>query len=147
MEKQMVQCEDGRRRQARIHGIPKQEGDFKVWNAGVRLKGKHVSGEAWYSSKTKTWYFLADPEGKHAHLMERINKQLREESIKQLQDQLKALETRHIIEQKKISEHRAAKVALETEIDAVKDKIRKLESGAPLEPDKPLEYSRQIKRQ
>jgi hypothetical protein len=147
MEKQMVQCEDGRRRQARIHGIPKQEGDFKVWSAGVRLKGKHVSGEAWYSSKTKTWYFLADPEGKHAHLMERINKQLREESIKQLQDELKALETRHLIEQKKISEHRAAKEALETEIDAVKDKIRKLESGAPLEPDKPLEYSRQIRRQ
>ena len=147
MEKQMVQCEDGRRRQARIHGIPKQEGDFKVWDAGVRLKGKHVSGEAWYSSKTKTWYFLADPEGKHAHLMERLNKQLRDESIKQLQDQLKALETRHIIEQKKISEHRAAKEALETEIDVVKEKIRKLESGAPLEPDKPLEYSRQIKRQ
>ena len=147
MEKQMVQCEDGRRRQARIHGIPKQEGDFKVWNAGVRLKGKHVSGEAWYSSKTKTWYFLADPEGKHAHLMERINKQLREESIRLLQDQLKALETRHIIEQKKISEHRAAKEALETEIDAAKDKISKLESGAPLEPDKPLEYSRQIRRQ
>ena len=147
MEKQMVQCEDGRRRQARIHGIPKQEGDFKVWSAGVRLKGKHVSGEAWYSSKTKTWYFLADPEGKHAHLMERINKQLREESIKQFQDQLKALETRHLIEQKKISEHRAAKEALETEIDAVKNKIRKLESGAPLEPDKPLEYSRQIRRQ
>ena len=147
MEKQMVQCEDGRRRQARIHGIPKQEGDFKVWDAGVRLKGKHVSGEAWYSHKTKTWYFLADPEGKHAHLMERLNKQLRDESIKQLQDQLKALETRHIIEQKKISEHRAAKEALETEMDAVKEKIGKLESGAPLEPDKPLEYSRQIKRQ
>jgi hypothetical protein len=147
MEKQMVQCEDGRRRQARIHGIPKQEGEFKVWDAGVRLKGKHVSGEAWYSHKTKTWYFLADPEGKHAHLMERISKQLREESIKQLQDQLKALETRHIIEQKKISEHRAAKDASETEMDALKEKIRKLESGAPLEPDKPLEYSRQIKRQ
>jgi hypothetical protein len=79
--------------------------------------------------------------------MERISKQLRDESIKQLQDQLKALETRHIIEQKKISEHRAAKEALETEMDAVKEKIRKLESGAPLEPDKPLEYSRQIKRQ
>ena len=27
------------------------------------------------------------------------------------------------------------------------DKIKKLESGAPLEPDKPLEYSRQIRRQ
>jgi len=48
MEKQMVQCEDGRRRQARIHGIPKEEGGFRIWKAGVRLKGKHVSGEAWY---------------------------------------------------------------------------------------------------
>ena len=134
----MVQCEDGRRRQARIHGVPRQEGEFKILSAGVRLKGKHVAGEAWYSYKTKTWYFMADPEGKHAHLMERINKHLLEESIKQFQSQLKALETRHIIEQKKISEH---------EMDAVKEKIRKLESGAPLEPDKPLEYSRQIKRQ
>ena len=45
MEKQMVQCEDGRRRQARIQGVAKQEGDFRIWKAGVRLKGKHVSGE------------------------------------------------------------------------------------------------------
>ena len=45
MEKQMVQCEDGRRRQARIHGVPKEEGSFKVWKAGVRLKGKHVSNQ------------------------------------------------------------------------------------------------------
>jgi len=147
MEKQMVQCEDGRRRQARIHGVARQEGEFKIWNAGVRLKGKHVSGEAWYSYKTKTWYFLTDPEGKHAHLMERINKQLREESIRQFQDQLKALETRHTIEQKKISGHRAAKETIEIEMEAIKEKISKLESGAPLESDKPLEYSRQIKRQ
>ncbi len=147
MEKQMVQCEDGRRRQARIHGLPRQEGEFKILSAGVRLKGKHVSGEAWYSYKTKTWYFLADPAGKHAHLMERINRHLREESIKQFQDRLKALETRHIIEQKKIAEHRVAKEAIEAEMDALKEKIRKLESGAPMEPDKPLEYSRQIKRQ
>ncbi len=147
MERQMVQCEDGRRRQARVHGAPRQEGEFKIWNAGVRLKGKHVSGEAWYSYKTKTWYFLTDPEGKHAHLMERINKQLREESIRQFQDQLKALETRHTIEQKKISGHRAAKETIEIEMEAVKEKISKLESGAPLESDKPLEYSRQIKRQ
>ena len=147
MEKQMVQCEDGRRRQARIHGVPKQEGDFRIWKAGVRLKGKHVSGEAWYSYKTKTWYFLADPEGKHAHLMDRINKQMREESIRQFEDQLKALESRHIIEQKKIAEHRSAKEAIEAEIVAVKEKIGKLKSGAPLESDKPLEYSRHIKRQ
>ena len=147
MEKQMVQCEDGRRRQARIHGVPRQEGEFKIWDAGVRLKGKHVSGEAWYSYKTKTWYFLTDPEGKHAHLMERINKQLREESIRQFQDQLKALETRHTIVQKKISEHRAGKDTIEIEMEAIKEKISKLESGAPLESDKSLEYSRQIKRQ
>ena len=146
MEKQMVQCEDGRRRQARIHGVPKQEGDFRIWNAGVRLKGKHVSGEAWYSYKTKTWYFLADPEGRHSHLMERLNAQLKAESIRQLQDQLKVMESRHIIEQKKIAQHRSAKEALEAEIGATRTKIARLESGAPLEPDRPLEYSRQVKR-
>ncbi|MBT8370360.1 MAG: hypothetical protein KJO34_05315, partial [Deltaproteobacteria bacterium] len=142
MEKQMVQCEDGRRRQARIHGVPKQEGDFRIWQAGVRLKGKHVSGEAWYSYKTKTWYFLADPEGKHVHLMDRINQQMRDESIRQFQDQLKVLESRHIIEQKKIAEHRAAKEAIEADMEAVREKISKLKSGAPLESDKPLQYSR-----
>ncbi len=146
MEKQMVQCEDGRRRQARIQGVAKQEGDFRIWQAGVRLKGKHVSGEAWYSHKTKTWYFLADPEGRHSHLMERLNTQLKAESIRQLQDQLRVLESRHIIEQKKIAQHRSAKEALETEIDATRDKIAKLESGTPLESDRPLEYSRQVKR-
>ena len=143
----MVQCEDGRRRQARIHGVPKQEGDFRIWQAGVRLKGKHVSGEAWYSYKTKTWYFLADPEGKHVHLMDRINQQMRDESIRQFQDQLKVLESRHIIEQKKIAEHRAAKEAIEAEMETVREKISKLKSGAPLESDKPLQYSRHIKRQ
>ena len=147
MEKQMVQCEDGRRRQARIHGIPKQEGDFKIWKAGVRLKGKHVSGEAWYSYKTKTWYFLADPEGKHVHLMERLNAQLKEESIRQFEEQLKVLESRHIVEQKKIAQHRAAVQAIEAEMEAVGDKLNQLKSGAPLQPDKPLEYSRHVKRQ
>ena len=146
MEKQMVQCEDGRRRQARIHGVPKQEGDFRIWKAGVRLKGKHVAGEAWYSHKTKTWYFLADPDGRHAHLMERLNTQLKEESIRQLRDQLKVLESRQLIEQKKIAEHRAAKEAIEAEIDATKDKIDKLNSGVPVESDRPLEYSRHVKR-
>jgi hypothetical protein len=147
MEKQMVQCEDGRRRQARIHGIPKQEGDFKIWKAGVRLKGKHVSGEAWYSYKTKTWYFLADPEGKHVHLMERLNAQLKEESIRQFEEQLKVLESRHVVEQKKIAQHRAAMQAIETEMEAVGNKLNQLKSDAPLQPDKPLEYSRHVKRQ
>ena len=147
MEKQMVQCEDGRRRQARIHGVPKQEGEFRIWKAGVRLKGNHVAGEAWYSHKTKTWYFLSDPEGRHSHLMDRLNTQLKDESVRQLKDQLKVLESRHLIEQKKIAEHRAAKQAIEAEIDATRDKITKLESGVPLESDRSLEYSRKIKRQ
>ena len=146
MEKQMVQCEDGRRRQARIHGAPKQEGDFRIWSAGVRLKGKHVAGEAWYSHKTKTSYCLADPDGRHVHLMERLNTQLKEESIRQVQEQLKVLESRRVIEQKKIAEHRAAKEAIEAEIDATREKIARLESGVPLESDKPLEYSRHVKR-
>jgi hypothetical protein len=147
MEKQMVQCEDGRRRQARIHGVPKQEGDFKIWQAAVRLKGKHVSGEAWYSYKTKTWYFLANPEGKHAHLMERLNTQLKEESIRQYKDQLKILESRHTIEQKKIAGHRAAREVIESEIETIQNKINQLETGAPLESDRPLEYSPQVRRQ
>ena len=78
--------------------------------------------------------------------MERLNTQLKAESIRQLQDQLKVLESRHIIEQKKIAQHRSAKQAIETEIDATRDKIAKLESGTPLESDRPLEYSRQVKR-
>ena len=147
MEKQMVQCEDGRRRQARIHGIPKQEGDFKIWQAGVRLKGKHVSGEAWYSYKTKTWYFLADPDDKHAHLMERLNTQLKKETIKQYKDQLRSLQSRLTIEQKKIAQHRIARDELSTEIEGIEEKINQLESGAPLESDRSLEYSRNVRRQ
>ena len=147
MEKQMVQCEDGRRRQARIHGIPKQEGDFKIWQAGVRLKGKHVSGEAWYSYKTKTWYFLADPSGKHAHLMERLNTQLKEESINQHKGQLKVLQSRLAIEQKKIAQHRTARDALSAEIETLEEKIKQLESGAPVESERQLEYSRHVRRQ
>ena len=38
MEKHMVQCEDGRRRQARIHGMPREEGDFRIWIAGAPLE-------------------------------------------------------------------------------------------------------------
>ena len=134
MEKQMVQCEDGRRRQARIHGIPKDEGEFKVWKAGVRLKGKHVSGEAWYSYQTKTWYFITDPEGKHSHLMDRISDTLRGEKISKLKDHLKQLESRQIIEQKK------------TEMVTIKEDLAKLEKGMPLESGSSLQYSPGIKR-
>ena len=146
MEKQMVQCEDGRRRQARIHGLPTEEGDFRVWKAGVRLKGKHVSGEAWYSYQTKTWYFIIDPEGKHGHLMDRINDTLRGEKVRMLRDQLKQLESRQNIEQKKIAQHRKALEAVENEIETVTDDIAKLEKGVPVESGAQLKYSSAIKR-
>ena len=146
MEKQMVQCEDGRRRQARIQGLPKEEGDFRVWKAGVRLKGKHVSGEAWYSYQTKTWYFITDPEGKHSHLMDRLSDTLRGEKIRKLKDQLKQLESRQTIEQKKIAEHRNALEAIESDIETVKEDIAKLEKGVPLESGTSLKYSSAIKR-
>jgi uncharacterized coiled-coil protein SlyX len=146
MEKHMVQCEDGRRRQARIHGTPREEGSFKIWKAGVRLRGKHVSGEAWYSYQTKTWYFLSDPEAKHSHLMDRIADTLKEERINKLRDHLKALDSRHTIEQKKIAEHRKALEEIESEMETLREKIAKLEKRVPLESGKALEYSRSIKR-
>jgi len=146
MEKQMVQCEDGRRRQARIHGIPKEEGGFRIWKAGVRLKGKHVSGEAWYSFQTKTWYFLTDPEDKHSHLMDRISDTVRGEKIGKLRDQLKQLESRQLVEQKTIAQHRKALEEIESEIEALKNNLAKLEKRVPLESTTSLHYSRSIKR-
>jgi hypothetical protein len=146
MEKQMVQCEDGRRRQARIHGVPKEEGGFRIWKAGVRLKGKHVSGEAWYSFQTKTWYFIIDPEGKHSHLMDRIQDTIRGEKIGKLQDQLKQLESRQLIEQKKIAQHQEALEKIESEIEKIKVDLARLEKGMPLESGTQLKYSRGIKR-
>jgi hypothetical protein len=146
MEKQMAQCEDGRRRQARIQGFLREEGGFRIWKAGVRLKGKHVYGEAWYSYQTKTWYFLSDPEGKHSHLMNRIRDTLREEKINKLREQLKALASRHSIKQRKVAEHQNAMKAIESEMETVKKSITKLEKGIPLESDNTLEYSRHIKR-
>jgi beta-phosphoglucomutase-like phosphatase (HAD superfamily) len=146
MEKQMVQCEDGRRRQARIHGVPKEEGGFKVWKAGVRLRGKHVSGEAWYSFQTKTWYFITDPEGKHSHLMDRISETLRGEKISKLRNQLKQLESRQTIEQKVIAQHRQALEGIESEIETLKNDLVKLEKGVPAESGTSLQYSRGIKR-
>jgi hypothetical protein len=71
MEKHMVECEDGRVRQARVYGVPKDEGDFEIRQAGVRLKGKHVIGEVWHSRKTGTWYFLTDPNCKFSRLLPR----------------------------------------------------------------------------
>jgi hypothetical protein len=146
MQKQMVQCEDGRRRQARIHGMPKEEGGFQIWKAGVRLKGKHVSGEAWYSHQTKSWYFIIDPEGKHSHLMDRIGDTLRGERLRKLRDQVKQLESRQIVAQKKIAEHSAALKEIERQLEAVKQEMSRVEKGMPLESGASLQYSKSIKR-
>jgi beta-phosphoglucomutase-like phosphatase (HAD superfamily) len=146
MQKQMVQCEDGRRRQARIHGVPKEEGGFRIWKAGVRLKGKHVPGEAWYSYQTKTWYFISDPEGKHSHLMDRIGDTLRDEKLRALRDQLKQLESRQNIEQKKIAEHRKALEEIENRLETIKQDIARTEKGMPLESGTSLQYSQGIRR-
>ena len=138
MEKMMVQCEDGRRRQARIQGDPKIDGDFSTWQAAIRFKGKHVSGDAWYSHKTKTWYFSSDPEGKHSHLMDRIQSSFRIESISRLQDQLETLESRHL-------EHVNAMNALAVEIVSIKEEIELLERGVPIESAGSLKSSRKIR--
>lgn len=78
MEKQMVDCEDGRRRQARVYGLPKENGPFEIRKAGVRLKGKHVTGEAWHSHNTGLWYFLTDPKCKNNQLLPRRNEKPKE---------------------------------------------------------------------
>jgi len=139
MEKKMVQCEDGRRRQARIQGDPIKDGDFSTWQAAIRFKGKHISGAAWYSHKTKTWYFSSNPEGKHSHLMDRIQSSFRVESISRLQDQLEILESQH-------TEHVKAMNALKTEISSVKQEIERLERGAPMESVGSLESSQKIRK-
>ncbi len=71
MERRMVQCEDGRERQARVYGDPREEEGFLVLQAGVRVKGKHVTGEAWCNPETGIWYFLTGPAGKNMHLLPR----------------------------------------------------------------------------
>lgn len=80
MKREMVECEDGRRREARVYGVPREEGDFEVLEAGVRLKGKHVTGKAWHSLKTGVWYFLTSPEGRNSSLLPRRNERPKEPS-------------------------------------------------------------------
>lgn len=71
MRKQMVECEDGRRRQARVYGFPLKDGEFVILQAGVRVRGKHVTGEAWYNQRTGIWYFLTGKDEKKKHLLPR----------------------------------------------------------------------------
>jgi len=67
----MVSCEDGKEREARVYGIPKEDGDFEILQAGVRIKGRHVTGEAWFSRKTSSWYFLTGIDGRNKKLLPR----------------------------------------------------------------------------
>jgi hypothetical protein len=71
MKKELAICEDGRLREARYYGDPKSDGIFTIFQAGVRIKGKHVQGEIWNSTITGNWYFLTDPFGKNCELLPR----------------------------------------------------------------------------
>jgi hypothetical protein len=71
MKKEMALCEDGRLREARYFGDPKCDGNFKIYQAGVRIKGKHVHGEIWNSTITGNWYFLTDLQSKNYELLPR----------------------------------------------------------------------------
>ncbi len=141
MKKQMVQCEDGRRRQARIYGEPREDGDFDIWKSAVRVKGKHVSGEAWHSRKSKIWYFLTSPEGKNRHLLYRSQ----EDTINKMQKELEALKARHVEEWNNLTEHRKKMAAIESEIKALEQGMSKLMQRIPIESSRSLERSRHIK--
>ena len=71
MTKELVLCEDGRLREARYYGDPKNDKNFKIYQAGVRIKGKHVQGEVWNSILTGNWYFLTDPKCKNCKFLPR----------------------------------------------------------------------------
>ena len=138
MDKHMVQCEDGRRRQAHIHGFSRDEGDFKIWKAGVRFKGKHVSGQAWYSITTKTWYFFSDPAGRHGHLLRDIGEALRRDKCERLKQRLEVLTARYTAERQKVIEYQRRAETIADEMDVLKAEIGKIENGVPLESARPL---------
>lgn len=75
MQKKMVQCEDGRRREARVHGEPRQHKAFLVYQAGVRIQGKHVHGEAWFCTTSGIWSFLTLEDAKYGHLLPRCSEE------------------------------------------------------------------------
>jgi hypothetical protein len=85
MQKQMVSCEDGKDREARVYGMPRVDGDFEILQAGVRIKGRHVTGEAWYSYKTSSWYFLTGTDGKNKKLLPRYKEKPNETPFSLLQ--------------------------------------------------------------
>ena len=141
MKKQMVQCEDGRRRQARIYGEHRQDGDYEVWKSAVRVKGKHVSGEAWHSHKTKIWYFLTNPEGKNSELLYRSQ----EDTVIKMKKELDALKARHTKEWNKLADHRKRMAAIESEIKALERNISDFMKRIPVESSRTLQRSRHIR--
>ena len=78
--------------------------------------------------------------------MDRIQDTIRGEKIGKLKDQLKQLESRQLIEQKKVAQHQEALEEIESEIATIKDDLAKLEKGMPLESGQSLQYSQGIKR-
>ncbi len=118
-----------------------QDGDFEVWKSAVRVKGKHVSGEAWHSRKTKTWYFLTNPEGKNSELLYRSQ----EDSVKKMKEKLDALKARHTKEWNKLAEHRKIMAAIESEIKAFEKNISDFMKRIPVESSRNLQRSRHIR--
>ena len=112
MEKHEAQCEDGRGRQARVYEKIREEGNYQIWKAGVRVKGKHVNGEAWHSQKTGTWYFVADLEDKNSDLLAPGNKEI----LIDMKRRLKGLETKYREEKDRISKQVAKMIATENKI-------------------------------
>lgn len=138
MEKYMAQCEDGRRRQAHIHGFAREEGDFKIWKAGVRFKGRHVTGQAWFSITTKVWYFFSDPDARHGHLLRDIGETVRRDKCERLRQRLTVLESRYTAERQKVTEYQRRADALAGEIEGLRTQLAKIENGVPLEAARPL---------
>jgi hypothetical protein len=60
---------------------------------------------------------------------------------------VKQLESRQIIEQKKIAEHSAALEEIQSQLANVRQEIARTEKGMPLESGTSLQYSQSIKRQ
>ena len=141
MEKHTVQCEDGRRREARVYEVIREEGDYKIWKAGVRVKGKHVNGEAWHSQKTENWYFVADLEDKNSDLLAPGNKDV----LIRMKHQLRNLEAKYSEEKDRVSKQVEAMLATENEIKTIQKEITGLIKRVPEDPVAPLQISPKVR--
>ena len=141
MEKYTVQCEDGRRREARVYEEIREEGAYKIWKAGVRVKGKHVNGEAWHSQKTENWYFVADLEDKNSDLLAPGNKDV----LIRMKHQLRNLEAKYAEEKDRVSKQVEAMLATENEIKSLQKEITGLIKRVPEDPEAPLQISPKVR--